>query len=134
MTDMPVDTDDISFSTDDEWGEDDEALDFEHLTPADGAYEVTFRTVIFSRDERKDEDGFNLALRIQVQLSTDDEFNGMQLSNYIWLGRDGTFSPSGRRQLKAMAEACGIEVAGSDADVLTLAQLPVTWARSVASC
>jgi hypothetical protein len=102
--------DDIGFSTDDDW-DDDESLDFEHLTPEDGAYPVTFRSVIFSRDERKDEEGgVNMALRIQIQLSTDDEFNGMQLSTYIWLGRDGTFSPSGRRQLKAMAEASGLEV------------------------
>jgi hypothetical protein len=104
------DDEDIAFSTDDEWDADDESLDFEHLTPEDGAYEITFRTVIFSRDERQDGDGFNMALRIQVQLSTDDEFNGMQLSNYIWLGRDGTFTPAGRRQLKAMAEAAGLEV------------------------
>lgn len=102
--------DEVDFSTEDDWSEDDEELDFEHLTPADGAYPITFKSVLFSKDTRQDGDGTNLALRIQVQLSTDDEFNGMQLSNYIWLGRDGTFSPGGRRQLKAIAEACGLEV------------------------
>jgi hypothetical protein len=101
------DTDDIEF---DSFEDDDEELDFEHLTPQDGAYRVTIRSVLYSKDERADGDGFNLALRLQVQLSTGDEFNGMQLSSYIWLGRDGTFTPAGRKQLKALAEACGIPV------------------------
>ena len=112
MADTDLD-DDVNLNEDEDLGEfdEDEDIDFEHLVPGDGAYEVEIKDVEW-RDYNRESDGNRIrALNVRVQLVTDDEFNGLLVSKFIYMG-DQKLNPIGRQQMKALAEACNITVEG----------------------
>jgi len=108
MTDTDIDFDDVDLDEDG----DDEALDFDHLTPEDGVYEVTIKDVSYRDGIRESDNKRVRGLAIRVQLVDEGDFDGLLLNKYIYLGSE-SFLPLGRKQMKSFCDAVGVPCEGN---------------------
>lgn len=112
MTDVDheVVEDEVDFST--EMDDDDEAIDFEHLTPENGMYEVELQTVLWQNYVKENGDRVR-AVRVAMKLVDDGgEFDGSFINHFIYLGRE-TLGPIGRKQFKNLCESVGVPCEGT---------------------
>ena len=109
MTDIDQDVpeDEVDFSTEDE----DDEIDFDNLFPPDGPTEVEIKSVLYQNYTRESDSKQIKAFRIQMNVVSDDEFNGYALNHYMYMG-ETSFSPLGRKQFKGFCEALGVPCEG----------------------